>query len=319
MDRYVGIDIGKASYHVAMVEGEMVRQSEFANQAKGHKKLLKWLNLSPERPIAVCLEATGRYWESVAHVLHDAGLKVHVVNPAQVKAFRESKLQRNKNDKVDALLLAHFCRLMQPHEWHPPTPAVRELQALVHQYDSLIEERTRIANRLQALTPSAFVQAQLQLQFDFLQSQIDAIWLQIRDHIHRDPDLKRNLALLDSIPGIAENTATHILAELGDAHQFASADQLAAYLGVCPANFTSGSSVHAHPRMSKRGNARLRKVLFFPALSAIAHNPRIIPLAQRLRAKGRSNMEIIGAAMHKLARLIFGVLRSQQPFFPLPS
>jgi transposase len=318
MERYVGIDIGKASYHVAVVEGESVQQGEFANRASGHKKLLKWLKQSPEQPVSVCLEATGRYWESVAYFLHEAGLKVHVVNPAQVKAFRDSKLQRNKNDKVDAFLLAHFCRLMQPHEWHPPTPAVRELQALIHHYDSLVEERTRVANRLQALNPSAFVHTQLQHQYDFLQSQMDALWHQIRDHIRHDPDLKRNLALLDSIPGIAENTAAHLLAEIGDAAHFASADQLAAYLGVCPANFTSGSSVHAHPRMSKRGNARLRKALFWPAISAITHNPRIIPLAERLRAKGKSNMEIIGAAMHKLARLVFGVLHSQLPFYPLP-
>lgn len=318
MDVYVGIDIGKETYEVAVLTETGIMEASFGNRVSGDKRLLKWLNLATSAGVHVCMEATGRYWERVAHYLHSLGYQMHVVNPAQVKAFRQSRLQRNKTDKVDARLLADFCRTMQPHPWQPPTPAVRELQALIHHYDSLLEERTRLSNRLQSLNPSAFVNLQLQAQLDFLNQQIAALWRQIRDHVDSDPDLKRNLHLLHSIPGIGENTAAHLLAELGDASQFASADQLAAYAGLCPSSFTSGISVRPPAKLSKLGNARLRKVFYMPAISAISHNPRVIPLAQRLQAKGKPKMQIIAAAMHKLARLVFGVLHSQQPFYPLP-
>jgi transposase len=319
MDAYIGIDIGKATYVVALVQGEQVQRQAFENSPKGHKALRRWLRKAKVSSGNVCMEATGRYWESVAEWLHAAGFTVHVVNPAQVKAFRASKLQRNKNDQVDAYLLALFCRQMQPHAWQPAPPAVKELQALVHHYDSLLEERTRVKNRQQALNPSDFVRSQLQAQLDFLNQQIDALWRQILTHIKGDSDLNDHRLLLESIPGIAARTAARILAEIGNGSLFRSADQLAAYLGVHPAQFTSGTSVHAHPKMSKTGNARLRKAFYLPALVAKQHNPRVAALAARLEAKGKPKMEIVGAAMHKLARIVFGVLHSKQPFYPLPA
>jgi transposase len=317
MDAYIGIDIGKATYVVVVLQDAKVQRAEFDNTPQGHTHLQRWLKRASVRRGQVCMEATGRYWESVAECLHTAGFTLHVVNPAQVKAFRNSKLQRNKNDQVDAYLLALFCRQCEPHPWQPPAAAVKELQALVHHLDSLIEERTRVKNRQQALNPSDFVRSQLQAQLEFLEQQITTLKQHIRDHIDADPDLKRDARLLETIPGIAAATAARVLAEIGDASLFQSADQLAAYAGVHPANFTSGTSVHAHPRMSKAGNARLRAALFMSALSAKRHNPRVTPLAARLEAKGRAHMEIIGAAMHKLIRIIFGVLHSQQPFRPL--
>ena len=58
------------------------------------------------------------------------------------------------------------------------------------------------------------------------------------------------------------------------------------------------------------------KNLYFPAISAIRYNPIIMALADRLRAKGKVPMEIIGAAMRKLLRLAYGVLKTRQFFDP---
>ena len=56
--------------------------------------------------------------------------------------------------------------------------------------------------------------------------------------------------------------------------------------------------------------------MYFPALSAIRHNPIIIKLAQRLEKQGKAKMVIVGAAMRKLLQLAYGVLKSGQPFDP---
>jgi len=82
--------------------------------------------------------------------------------------------------------------------------------------------------------------------------------------------LKAQRDLLTSIPGIAETTATVILAEIRDLDTFDSADQLAAFAGLTPQEFSSGSSVHGKTRLSKIGNSLLRNALYIlPLLLAV--------------------------------------------------
>ena len=74
--------------------------------------------------------------------------------------------------------------------------------------------------------------------------------------------------------------------------------------------------------MCKFGNARLRKALYFPALVMRRRAPEIQPLRDRLTAAGKTKMAIVGAVMHKLIRIVYGVLSSGQAYDPqklLPS
>jgi transposase len=68
------------------------------------------------------------------------------------------------------------------------------------------------------------------------------------------------------MPGIGEATIAQILACVGDAESFKNARKLAAFLGLTPRQHLSGSSVRGWARLSKTGNARLRKAFFMPAL-----------------------------------------------------
>ena len=92
--------------------------------------------------------------------------------------------------------------------------------------------------------------------------------------------------------------------------------QLAAHAGLAPQARESGSSVRGKSRISKRGNARLRKALYWPAIVAMRTNPVLRPFADRLREAGKPTMVIIIAVMRKLLHLAFGVLKTQQPFDP---
>jgi transposase len=109
---------------------------------------------------------------------------------------------------------------------------------------------------------------------------------------------------------------TVLLAEIRDISAFDTADQLAAFAGLTPHEFSSGSSIHGKPRLSKIGNSRLRKALFMPAIVARRYNSPIAAFCDRLTAKGKSKMSVIGAVMHKLLRQVFGVLKSQRSFDP---
>jgi transposase len=96
--------------------------------------------------------------------------------------------------------------------------------------------------------------------------------------------------------------------------RFQSARQAAAYTGLTPKHHESGSSVHGRSRLSKSGNARGRKALYWPAIAALRSNPLIRALRQRLRARGKATMVAIGAAMRTLVHLAYGVLKTGQPF-----
>jgi transposase len=103
---------------------------------------------------------------------------------------------------------------------------------------------------------------------------------------------------------------------LGDITLFKNARAVAAYAGLTPQQFSSGSSVRKRTRLSKLGNANLRKALYFPAIVAKQHNPIVRAFCARLLAAGKTPMAVVGAAMRKLIHLVYGVLKTGKPFDP---
>jgi transposase len=101
-----------------------------------------------------------------------------------------------------------------------------------------------------------------------------------------------------------------------DLKQYKSARQVAAFAGLVPRERQSGSSVRGRVRLSKIGNARLRKALYFPAVTALRCSPFFQAWAEGLRQRGKSKMAVIGAAMRKLVHLAYGVLKTGRPFDP---
>lgn len=314
---FVGIDVSKNTLDVALLKAQgKPRHKVFANSPVGHRHLLAWLIDNGAATVHACLEATGTWADGVALALHEAGHGVSLVNPALIKAFGQSQLKRTKTDKADAQLIARFCQMHQPPLWSPPAPEIRELQALVRRLETLEEMRVMEENRLISGVTSAEVQTSLKEHIAYLKAQIEKTHRQIKDHIDQHPDLKDKANLLDSIPGIGEATAALLLSELGDLTQFSSARQVAAFAGLVPRIRESGSSVRGRSRLSKVGSSRLRKSLYFPAITALRFNPLIKALGLRLSAQGKSKMLIIGAAMRKLLHLAYGVLKSGRPFDP---
>ncbi|WP_420642832.1 IS110 family transposase [Candidatus Leptofilum sp.] len=312
----LGIDISKDKLDVALYQTGRYKTGSFSNDKDGWRRLAKWLKKQKAKGVHVCLEATGRYGEGVAMYLDKCGYAVSVVNPARIKAYGQSQLQRNKTDQQDAKVIAHFCATQNPSLWAPPSPEVQELQALSRRLETLKADRTRELNRQQSGLTSETVLTNIAAHIAFLNDQIAEIEQQMRDLIDQDPDLGQQHELLTSIPGIGDITAANFMAEVPDVTRFESAGQLAAYAGLSPRKHHSGSSIHRPGRLVKIGNRRFRAVMYMPALSAMRHNPIVQALVARLTAKGKSRMTIVGAAMRKLVHLAFGVLKHRRPFDP---
>lgn len=307
----IGVDIAKAKFDVAAWIDGKYKTKVFPNTPTGFEAFLTWLR--PFAPAHVCMEATGRYGEALATCLVEQGVTVSVVNPAQIHAFGKAELNRTKTDQSDAKLIARFCQLHQPPAWQPLPPAVRQLQALVRRLDDLMALRQMERNRQDGA--DATVQASLARVLALLDAELKQTRAAIHDHVDQHPDLCQQRDLLDTIPGLGEATIAVLLASLGDIHRFDNAKQVTAFAGLSPAQRQSGK-YQGQTRLSKTGDALLRKALYLPAVVAGQHNPVVGAFCERLKAKGKAGKVIVCAAMRKLLTLAYGVLKSGRPFDP---
>jgi transposase len=312
----LGLDIAKKTLQAALLVGDKLRHKQFTNDQAGFAALSAWLTKQGVAHTHVCLEATGSYSDAVARFLHQAGHRLSLVNPARIKAFAQSRLVRTKNDKVDAGLIARYCLEAAPAAWTPPAAETIELQALMRHLDALEETRGQLRNRLTDGPQIEPVLASLRTLIAQVEAESERVWQQVREHIKAHPQLKEQATLIDSIPGIGELTAAKLLGEITQLASYCSAAQVVAYAGLNPQERQSGTSIKGQSRISKTGNARLRKALYMPAISALQHNPLIRALGERLKARGLAPLAIVAAAMRKLLHLVFGVIKSGKEFNP---
>jgi transposase len=310
---YVGIDVAKAKLDVAVKTPKKPRHSSVENNEQGFARLLEWLSKYPKTEVHVCFEATNTYAFACAVYLSQQGIKVSIVNPALVKAYAQSDLRRNKTDKLDALLIAEFCADKSPRAWTPPSETEQTFQGLYRRWETLKDMRGQELNRLDSERCQA-VRDSLTSSISYFGEQILAVEAALDCLVEQTPELHHRFELLSSIPGVGKVTAYLLMAEL-DFQVFSSASDVVAFAGLNPKHNESGKA-HGRVAISKQGSSRLRKGLYFPAISAQQHTPLIRPLCLRLENEGKCPLFIICAAMRKLLHLAFGVIKSNTPFDP---
>jgi len=312
----LGIDVGKATLELALSNGEgPIAKTSVSNDSEGHEHLLSWLHdrdASPEETF-VCMEASGGFEETIARFLHEEGYTVSVVNPRRIHGYADSQLQRTKTDPADAALIARFGKREGPRPWEPPAAAESRLQELTRAKQALQKEKTRTQNRLEE-AGDATVRRTYQELLEEIDGKIEDLEDEIQDQVDENQNLCDRVSLLRTIPGVGLQTAAIVISELGSPDRFQSAREAAAYAGVVPSHHESGTSVRGRPRMSKVGNARLRRALYFPAMSALRCNSAIRAFGDRLKERGKEKMVVIGAAMRKLLHICYGVLKSGRAF-----
>lgn len=316
----LGVDVSRLTLAVVLLTATGVwHHGNFSNDAKGFEQLRRWVRRHvAEQRVWVCLEATGRYSDAIAHYLFDEAWvqQVSVLNPSRIHAYGQGQLRRTKTDKADAQLLAHFAATQESDAWQPPSPHQQSLQELIRHRENLLDMRQQVRNRLQAGVRNGEVQRQLREQEELLTRQIGEVEQEVAQQIKQDAHLQQQYKLLTSIPGVGPILAAHFLAEVPDVRRFEDAGQLAAFVGLVPRHHDSGTSVNKPGKLAKTGNVHLRTAFYMPALCAARHNPLIAAFVERLQAKGKAKMTIVAAVMHKLLRLAYGVLKSGRPFDP---
>ena len=121
--------------------------------------------------------------------------------------------------------------------------------------------------------------------------------------------------LLKTFQGIADYTAIGLLIEIQTVKRFKNAKRLASFWGIHPVYKTSGDGSGGF-KMSKQGRKEPRKILYMVARSAIQCNPLIKELYEKHQQMGKEKMDALGVCMHKIARIVYGMLKNNTAFDP---
>lgn len=311
-----GIDVSARELVVAWRSEQQLEQRTFPNRPQGHRALLAWLRRRGGQP-RICLEATGIYSLDIALALAAAGMAVAVLNPRAVSRFAET-LRRSKTDAADAQVLAEYARRMPFQPWQPPRPAALQLRAITRHRTALNQQHTMQQNRLRAAQASATVprcvRQELERSLRHIEASLRRLQRAARQLVDSDPELQPRLTLLLSLPGVAEASALHLLAELSLLPHDLDVRQWVAHSGLDPRHHQSGSSVHAPSRISRAGNRHLRLALYMPALVAVRHDPHLRAFYQLLLQRRKAKLQALVAVARKMLHAIFGMFRSHSPY-----
>jgi len=316
---YVGIDVGSKELVVA-VEGR--RSRSFKHSRLGIKAMVKWAEkIASETPLHFCLEATGVYGYSVACCLHkEHHMSISVINPAQIASYAKAQLRRTKTDSVDAQVILSFAQSQHPPLWKPESKTIRQLYYLVVEADRIRKTQGQWNNRKHGHKylndlPQIIKQTNKALQRTMTR-QLEKIEQAITDLSQQDNELKQDVELLCSIPGISTHSAVRVLAYGKNALRDFNRNALTAHAGLAPAQKQSGTSIRGKARIAKQGDRRLRTTLFMPALVGAHHNPILKTFYQRLLKNGKPKMIAIVAVMKKLLLMIQAILKTKIKFNP---
>lgn len=215
MRGFLGIDIAKRSFDAMLLVGETKRHKVIDNIDSGFAALLVWLS-EAAGDLHACMEATGRLGDDLALFLHAHAMMVTIVNLLPIKAFGQCEMVRTKTHKVDAGIIARFCRSQTPAAWPPPSPQLRELRALVHRCAALKDLRVQELQRRAQGTSSTAVADSLARTIAWFDQEVDTVTAAVRVLIQADAALRQARDLLLSIPGLGPQAAAVLLAEIAD-------------------------------------------------------------------------------------------------------
>lgn len=144
-----------------------------------------------------------------------------------------------------------------------------------------------------------------------LKKQID----DLKKSLEKQVDLPLAITILMSFPGIAIYSATGIMIEIENIDRFPTCKQMCSFFGSHPKFKKSGDKT-SKIQMSKHGSPEMRGILFMVAKNALIYDAHMRAIYDRFRAKGMEYKQAMGVIMHKILRIIYGMLKNMSEYNP---
>jgi transposase len=322
----IGIDLAK---NVFQVHGVDASGAVVIRKAMRRVQVLRFFEALPQCLVGMEACATSHYW---AREIAAVGHEVRLMPPQYVKAY----VKRNKNDAADAEAICEAVRRPSMRFVAVKSAEQQAVLTLHRARDLLVRQRTMLVNALRAhLAEFGIVGAQgmhrvadlvaiiadendtrvppiarpalriLADQIAVLQQQIDTIDVRVLAW-HRSNAVSRRLA---GIPGIGPVTASAIVASVPDASVFRSGREFAAWLGLVPKQSGTGGKTWLG-RISKRGDAYIRRLLVTGALTALTRcrAMKALPWIESMKTRRKRPLVIAVALANKMARIAWAMM-----------
>jgi len=303
----IGVDVAKDEIVVACAA------NTFAPHAIANRpaELRAWLKALPKGS-RIGLESTSTYHELLADLAHGQGFSVFVLNPRDTHHYAKGVGARAKTDRVDAQIIARYLarEYAQLHPYQPPTADQRRIDLLLKRRAKLTTIRAMLRQSLKGLQSC---DADVKAVFAKLNALIKKIDLTLARLSTACPDRFQIQQRLQSVVGIGPIVGMS-LANLLQRVPFRNADALVAFLGYDPRPEDSGQK-RGRRRLSKRGPAELRRLLFTAAMAASKCNAWK-PLYQHYRNKGLSTTAALCIIARKIARTAWSIFKHKTTFDP---
>jgi transposase len=304
----IGADIAKDEIVVACSQGSFPART-LANQRTALLAFLKGLPAGSR----IGVESTGTYHELFANVAHQLGFIVFVLNPKDARHYAKAVGLRGKTDRVDAELIARMIahEHTKLHTWIPPTPEQREMARLIKRRAKLSSLRQALSMSLKGLDGFAADLKVLRARFDQIVARIDE---RVKALVEASPDRQQHVTHLRTIDGVGQVVSAALVNTLERA-PLKSADAFVAFTGLDPRPDDSGQH-RGKRRLSKRGPAELRRLLYVAAMSA-KKSKAWKPLFEHYRAKGLSSTAALVILARRIARTAWSMYTYRTEFDPV--
>lgn len=302
----VGVDVAKDDVVVACATGSFPVHG-ITNQ---RAPLLAWLKSLPADS-RIGLESTGSYHELLADLAHAQGHTVFLLNPLDTRHYARAMGNRAKTDRVDAELIARLIAQEHAHlrPYTPPTANQRRLDRLIRRRAKIVRIKSTLKLTMSNLNGFTELKAVL-FKLDALIARIDATMAAIAACSPQHGEAQHRLQTIVGVGPVVGVALTNTLERV----PFRNADAFVAFIGYDPKANDSGHKA-GRRRLSKRGPAELRRLLFNAAMSA-AKTKIWRPIYEHYRAKGWSTTASLVIIARKIARAAWSIHHYRSTFNP---
>lgn len=301
MQTTIGIDISKNTLDAyRLLDGQHI---QVTNDKAGHKALVRWIR-KHEAPLVV-FEATGAYHRNLEATLAASETAFAKVNPRQARRFAEATGRLAKTDRVDATMLAKMGAVLELKGHTPKSETLHVLRELITARRALMKDKVAAKTRLQTTT-QILLRNQINARLKQIEIHIRQVDAAIAEKVAQDEALSHKLAILISIPGIAETTAFSMLIEMPELGTL-EGKQAASLAGLAPISRQSGK--WQGKERIQGGQAFLRRAIYMPALVATRYNPDLKAKYDELIRAGKPGKVALTAIMRKLIVTANALLR----------
>ena len=318
---FIGIDISKRYFDVAILIDQRTTSYVFENSRKGTNAFIRLLkNQKITLPnTLMCMEHTGVYGQLLITKLVEKQADFCVEMPIQI--IRSIGVQRGKSDAVDAKRIAVYAskNSRELELYQPMEKVLEQVKILLKIRRKLVNTRAdlnKYPNELELFSPDLGKLAKKNLKKinKNLNDEIDRLEMEIKKLILSDDKLNKTVGLVTSVTGIGKITALHLTIFTNFFTRYDNPKQLACYCGVVPFEYTSGDSIFRKSRVHPMANRTLKKHLHMCALAAINHDPDIREYFQRKVAEGKNKMLVVNNVRNKLVHRVCAVIKRQEPY-----